>query len=184
MGRAKGSNMHYMRSFVLQRWGADAMERVLAELEPHEAAEVRALVPMTWHDLALQHRLLRTIDRVLGDGDGSLVPAIGRYEADRDLKIVIRLVLRLANPAFVLEKAGEYWRRFYDQGRWEVTRHSPTRATGVLSGVAPFDPFFALYLHAYVHRLFELVGARDLKTTYSLDESVDPPVLRIDGEWR
>lgn len=184
MGRAKGSNMHHMRSFVLERWGPEGMERVFEALSPDDAAEVRALVPMTWHDLGLQHRLLRVIDEVHGDGDGSLVEEIGTYEADRDLKLIHRLFLRMANPAYVLEKAGEYWGRFYDTGTWEVTRHSPQRATGVLRGCAPFDPLFAVYLHSYIRRLFELVGARELRTARSLDETIEPPVLRIDGEWR
>jgi hypothetical protein len=139
---------------------------------------------MGWHDLARQHRFLRAIDDTLGSGDGTLVEEIGRFEADRDLRIVHRLFLRMANPAYVLEKAGQYWGRFYDTGTWKVTRHSPQHAEGVLSGCRPFDPLFAVYLNAYIHRLFELVGAKDMKTEWELDEAVVPPRLTLHGRWR
>jgi len=176
--------MHHMRSFVEGRWGHEGFERVLGTLERGEAAEIRALVPMTWHSLGLQHRLLRAIDDTLGEGDGELVREIGVYEANQDLRIIHRIFLRMANPAYVLEKAGQYWRRFYDTGRWEVTRHSAQHAVGVLRDCAPFDPLFAIYLHSYIHRLFELVGARDLQTDHSLDEGRTPPVLTVEGRWR
>ena len=184
MGRAKGSNMHHMRTFVVRRFGTSAWDDTLRQFSPAEAAELRALVPMTWHDLDLQHRLLQTVDRHLGSNDGSLADAIGRYEADQDLRLVHRIFLKMANPAFVLEQAGEYWRRFYDTGVWEIRRSSPQRATGVLAGVDPFDPLFARYLHAYIGRLFELVGAKELRTSYRVETRADQTSLIIEGSWR
>lgn len=176
--------MHHMRSFVLDRFGEHEWERVLSGMSPEDAGEVRALLLVGWHDLGLQHRLLRAIDATLGAGDLALVDEIGRFEADRDLKVVHRLFLRMANPAFVIEKAGQYWSRFYDTGQWEIRRIDSTHAIGMLREVDPFDDGFARYLHAYIHRMWELVGANDLTTSYSIQEEDGGPVLNVEGRWR
>src|SRR5437867_4483002 len=111
-----------MRSFVEKSHGPAGWERVLAALLPEDRAVASSVLPSGWYELATQHRLLRCIDTVLGNGDLALAPEIGRHEAEQDLSTVHRLFIRFTSPAYVLEKSGEYWRRFYDTGKWKVTR--------------------------------------------------------------
>lgn len=179
VAQAKGSNMHHMRTWVTAR-GESAWAELLSTMSPSDHEELLGLVPVGWYDLELQHRLLRAIDTRFGTGSGSLVRAIGRFEADQDLTIVHRMFLRLANPAYVLEKAGDYWSRFYDTGTWTVRRESKNRASGVLVGIRPFDPFFAQYLEAYIERMWELVGAKSLQVRAHLDADQ----FHIEGSWR
>ena len=89
----------------------------------------------------------------------------------------------MANPAYVLEKAGEYWSRFYDSGEWEVVRETPNRARGTLSGVQPFDPYLGIYVTEYCHRLFELVGAKEVRTSHRLQGPPDSPTIVLRVEW-
>ena len=120
MGRAKGSNMHHMRTWVVANHGRPAWTSLLESMSIEDRLELLGLVPIGWYELALQHRLLRSIDDYFGHGDGALIDVIGAYEADQDLKVIHRLFLSLANPAYVLEKSGDYWSRFYDTGQWTV----------------------------------------------------------------
>jgi hypothetical protein len=159
-GRTKGMNLLHMRSWVIERHGQDGWQRVRASLGPADAAVVASLVPVGWYDLRLQHRLLRTIDAVLGDGDLRLVPSIGRHAAMQDLTRIHKLFLRLATPAFVLQKASDYWSRFYDTGRWEVEPHGERGARGVLRDFAVPDRAFCLYLFSYIERTFRLTGVQ------------------------
>ena len=175
--------MHHMRTFVTDRFGRAGWERVIEKLPKSEIEEMRALLPMTWHDLDLQHRVLRLIDAEYGDGVGGLVPQIARFEADQDLRLLQRIFLRVANPAYVLEKAGEYWDRFYDSGAWEVVRESPNRARATLSGVMPFDDYFGTYVTEYCHRLFELVGAKSVSSSHRLTGPSDSPTIALRLEW-
>lgn len=152
--------MHHMRTWVERTHGPDAWIPLLESMATSDEAELRGLVAVGWYDLALQHRLLRQIDQHLGVGDGALADVIGAFEAEQDLTVIHRLFLRLASPAFVLEKAMDYWRRFYDTGHWEVRRAGPTSASGTLTGCEPLDPLFERYLCSYIRRMWELVGAR------------------------
>ena len=159
MSKAKGTNMLHMRSFVERMYGAAAWKKVLAALSDSDRAIVSSLTPTGWFDLDTQHRLLRCIDSTMGDGDLSLVPVIGVYEADQDLSTVHRLFERFTSPAYVLQKSGEYWRRFYDTGSWSVERGNRT-ATGRLLDFPITDDAFCKYLVAYITRMFLLAGAR------------------------
>ena len=159
MPKSKGTNLLHMRSYVERVHGPATWQKVLASLSAADHAIVSALSPSGWYPLETQHRLLRSIDRVVSKGDLALVPEIGRYEADQDLSTIHRLFVRLTSPAYVLEKAGEYWRRFYDTGRWDVVRGNGS-ATGRLAEFGMVDDAFCSYLAAYIHRMFQLAGAR------------------------
>ena len=180
MGRAKGSNMHHMRTWVAENHGADAWPALLESMDTVDRLELLGLVPVGWYELALQHRLLRAIDDYFGRGDGALIDVIGAYEADQDLKTIHRLFLRLANPAYVLEKSGDYWSRFYDTGEWSVVRLSPNSARGRLSGVEPFTEDFCRYLTAYIGQMWVLVGAKQLRQ----DTTMERTGFTIVGHWR
>ena len=160
MPKAKGTNMLHMRSFVERTYGSSEWQRVVDALSDSDRAIVSQLTPMGWYELATQHRLLRAIDGTLGKGDLGLVPVVGRYEADQDLSKIHRLFVKFTSPAYVLEKSGEYWRRFYDTGRWIVKRGEGT-ATGSLFDFGIVDGAFCTYLMAYIYRMFQLAGARE-----------------------
>ena len=180
MGQAKGTNLHHMFTWVEQRFGSEAWEKVLARLSPDDQTQARNVLPVRWYDLGLQHRVLRALDETLGQGDGTLVDAVGRYEADQDLSVIHRVFMRMASPSYILERSRDYWERFYDTGEWRVERISETRTRGELVDVDPFDPLFARYLHAYIRRMFELTGAQDLETSYR----VQGAGMVMEGQWR
>lgn len=179
MSRARGTNIHHMRAFIQQRFGADAWTRVLGAMTPSDAAELRSLVPVGWYELGLQYRLLRATGAVLGEGEGSFVEAIGQFEAQQDLTVVHRLFLRMANPGFVLQQSGRYWSRFYSSGTWEITRHSSTHAGGVLRELNPFDPLMAQYLHAYIREMWSLMGVEGVRTR----SWIEGETIYFDGDW-
>lgn len=181
--KAKGMNLLHMRNWVLQRYGETGWQRVVRALAPPDATVVASLVPVGWYDLSLQHRLVRTIDHTLGDGDLRLVPSIGRYEADQDLTRIHRLFLRLATPGFVLEKAGNYWSRLYDGGEWEVVRDTPNSARGVLRGLAPPDPAFCVYLWAYIEKMFRLTGVQGGNLTHTACVTRGADACVFEGTW-
>jgi hypothetical protein len=182
VAKAKGTNMLHMRSFVERTYGPSDWQRVLDSLVPSDRDVVTQLTPIGWYDLGTQHRLLRTIDATLGKGDLSLVPVVGRYEADQDLSTVHRLFVRFTSPAYVLEKSGEYWRRFYDTGRWTVQRGKDT-ATGSLFDFGIVDGAFCTYLAAYIYRMFQLAGARTGSLEHTECRARDGQACVFVGRW-
>lgn len=161
--QTKGVAFLGVKGYVLATFGEAGWQRVLDALDPADAETVRGALAVGWYDLHLYARFIRAIDAALGKGDLSQIRPMARFAAENDLKIYHRLFFRLLNPAAAVEKSGEYWRRYHDTGSWEMQRVSPTEAVGTLSGWGIADDAMCLELCAFMARLLELVGARNVK---------------------
>jgi predicted hydrocarbon binding protein len=159
MGRAKGTTFIHDEEYVLNKYGPETWARVIAAMGPGDA-EVRAsIIAVGWYDDGLLARSLTAMEQVLGERQPTIIEDLGRYAAEQDLKRFHRVFLRMANPAFVLEKATELWGRFFDTGAWEI-RRVPRGADAKLVGSEMVHEAFCRNLQAYLQRLFELVGAK------------------------
>jgi hypothetical protein len=167
MANTKGSAFVALKSFVTRRFGHKGWKRYLSCIEPKERNAVEMPSTKEWYDLGLWIRSLHVLKEVFGDEEPKVVYEFGRHEASRDLSTWQRLFLRTANPAYVLEKATEYWCKFCDFGSWKVERKGNKAATATLRGVPVVDALYCEELTGYLNRLFELVGAKNLQLEHS-----------------
>jgi predicted hydrocarbon binding protein len=170
----KGIGFTNVRNFVKEKWGDEGWEAVLQRLRPDDRDVLASVVPIGWYSLALYAQLIRAVDEVHGYGDLSVLVQLGRYEAEKDLTTIHRMLLRLVNPATVVEKSMDYWRRFHDTGTWNIRRVSPTEVEGLLEGWGVVDHALCRELGGYLARLLELVGARSVV--------VEHPRCRANGD--
>ena len=96
----------------------------MAHFLARTADAVNAVVGVRWYPLALYARLLRAIDQQIGAGDLRAIPPIGRFEAERDLPTIHRLLLKMVNPAYVVDKVAELWPRYHSTGELRSYRVS------------------------------------------------------------
>jgi hypothetical protein len=164
--RTKGVSFINVHAFGIQRAGDSGWQRVLGELTEADREELSTIVAVGWYDLGLYARLIRSVDRVLGAGNLVLLRELGRFEADRDLTTVHRLFIRMASPAWVIEKTMEYWRRFHDTGQWKVQRESSHAVNGTLLGWGVVDEALCIELMGYMPRVVELAGARSAQIAH------------------
>ena len=183
MTRSKGTNILNIREFVVQRMGQAAWDQLVAAMPEPDRATLTTVLAFGWYDFGLNARLLAQMVATLGQKDRALARQYGAFEAERDLTGVHRLFLRLANPAYVLEKAGEYWFRFYDTGTWTIQRHDGNHASGTLKGMDGTDEDYCAYLTAYVTRMFELVGAKEVRVTHPVCSARGGPHCVYDIHW-
>jgi predicted hydrocarbon binding protein len=165
--KTKGVSFINVQTFTLERYGLDGWVSVLAQLMPEDRRELDAIVTVGWYSLALYARLIRALDIVHGSHDLAMIVQLGRYEAERDLTTIQRAFLRMANPAFLLEKSAEYWRRFHDTGTWVIEREAPTRVRAYLDDWGVVDTALCRELVGYITRTFELVGARNVRLDHA-----------------
>jgi hypothetical protein len=184
MPASKGSFFVAMKKFVLERFGPEQWARLMGTLSSEDRAQIEAATSITWVDVDVRLRSLHAMREVLGSRDASLLTTFGRFEAENDLSTTQRLFLRLANPGYAMEKAGQYWRRFHDWGGLEVDRLSKheARATVVDSAVA--NELWCIQFQAYMGRVFELVGARDVKMEHVKCCARGDSTCVFEGSWR
>ena len=154
MAKVKGVVILNGRDYALANGGEEAWARVLERLGPEDRQSLAAVIPVGWYD-------------------------IGLY----DLKTIHRLFLRLATPAYVIERSAGFWGRFQDSGTWTVTREPPNRVRARLVDWGAQDELTCIRLAAYMFRLFQLVGARNGKLERVACRTRGDPACVFEGKW-
>jgi hypothetical protein len=168
LARTTGVNFSNALAFVRERFPEGAVAQVVARLGPADRELVEnGVQPRGWYDLEAYVRLIRAIDVTLGSGDLTLMPVLGRFEAERDRNFVKDLFLRMASPTWAIRMLTEYWREFHDSGRWTVHREGPRQMFGVLEEFGVADEALCLELTGYVARLMEFAGARNARMVHA-----------------
>jgi len=161
MAKVKGAVILNGRDFALATAGEHAWGRVLDRLGEEDRQAHAAVIPIGWYDIGLYDRTNRALAETLGGRAEDVMASAGRFAAEHDLKTTHRLFLRLANPAYVIERSASFWGRFQDSGTWTVERQPPNRMRATLAGWGARDELTCIRLGAYMFRLFQLVGARN-----------------------
>jgi hypothetical protein len=184
MAKLLGTGFLNVRSFVEGRFPDGSWDNVLAALAPEDRIQVRSALAVGWYDLSLFARTLRAMDRVAGQGDLGLLPDFGRFDAERDLQGLLRLLLRIGNPAFVMEQGARLWGKFQDSGRLTVERLERNHCRVELVDWGQADGALCLHLGHYFARLLELVGADGLRHRHAACRVEGAPTCSWDFEWR
>lgn len=185
--KTKGIGFTNVRGFTHARFGEEGWEALIAALSLSDREELQSIIPIGWYSLPLYVRLIRKLDTLHGASDLALLQQLGRYEAEQDLSTVQRTFLRLMNPAFIVEKTGEYWKRFHDTGSWRVERDATEGGRGgvnaCLDGWGVVDAALCLELTAYVGRLLELSGAKNVSIEHSRCRARGDAQCVFHGRW-
>ena len=164
--KTKGTVIAAIQSYASTRFGADGRERLLSALEPEDASTLRSVVPIGWYPTGLTMRTLDALRATFAPEAPNLLGDYGVYAAESDLTVFHRVFLRMANPAFVIEKTGEYWSRFHTHGHWVVERTHPS---GMIATLRDFEGarVYCDALTPYIRRMLELVGARTVRSSHA-----------------
>jgi hypothetical protein len=183
MARSRGTSLLNNAAWIEHRFGAAGWQRLLDAVSAEDRRTLTSVVAVGWYDLGVEIRMLDAIDQVLVRGDRKLLDEMGRFTADHDFGGVQRLFFRLANPAYVMEKAMSYWNRYYDGGRWEI-RRLPGGADGELIDFASPNEIFCIVTTGYLARMFELVGAKEVRVEHPRCRGRGDATCLFQGRWR
>ncbi|GAB5548792.1 MAG: hypothetical protein SangKO_085520 [Sandaracinaceae bacterium] len=182
--RVKGS-LVLAASEHLREADAPGFERARARLDDDVAARIAGvMLPMAWIELGDYAELLRSAERELGVGDGSLSIQIGRATAERELTTTHRLFMQTATPTMAVERIPQLFRTYHSAGRAEIERASAGGFRVVMHDVVPDTLTHAMALSGFWQRLLELAGGRDVKASVvSCRERGDDATVTI-LRWR
>lgn len=110
------------RWLYLHSRGRDAEAQVLAALPEELRTELPAFLETRWYPFEWFVTITETIDRVLGEGDLALAYEMGRFNCDRNLTTLMRLVFKFGNVGWLLDRAAKAWDTQYDEGTMKVVR--------------------------------------------------------------
>lgn len=137
LGKAKGSVLIHLRSFVEKFHGASAWQRVVIELPAEDRTVLNGLVIHGgWYPVGVWNRALKTyLTHHFPDVDDGM-RQVSQFIANEDLNSVYKMVLRLGSPEFLLKRTDSLWSRYFDAGkmfheeigprRWKLLLDAPT----------------------------------------------------------
>jgi hypothetical protein len=181
-GQVKGVSFVAVKRFVEPR-DASKWAPILDSLLPADAELVRSALAMGWYRTESYESLIATVDRALGDGKLGILGDFGRFQAEHDLNLFYRIVLRFWSPAVLIEKTAEMWGKYHDTGTWEVRRESEMHVVAFLGQWLGASEIMCAGLVAYVERLFELVGAKGVRVQHPECVTRGAPRCQFVVEW-
>jgi hypothetical protein len=156
----KGICFVNIRHFVKDKFGDEMWERVLAALNEADRDIAITVGALAWYDVTVFGRLLRTVDKVCGKGDLSLIKEIGRYEAEHDFNRTVRLFLRAVDPVSLIKMGQRLWSHFQSSGEIDI-EEVPGGINAVVNGWVT-DEAQCVELLAYVQRTIEFSGGKNV----------------------
>jgi predicted hydrocarbon binding protein len=180
-GTVKGVGLANTRRFTVEKHGEVGWTRLLERLSVEDREVLSSAITAGWYDIALIDR----VNHAFAECCGGLGAAreLGRYAAEQDLKTIHRMFLRLANPAYALEKCVELWRRYNTTGQWSVERPAPNHVRATLRGWGERDTATCARLTGHLERLLELVGARNATVEHSRCVARGDEACVFEGKW-
>lgn len=161
----KGLSFVAVRDYVGAEFDERAWAEVLGTLSARDAETLKTVVGVGWYPIDLYSRLIRAADTTLGKGDLGMVRRVTRFEAERDLPTIHRLLLRIVRPTFVIEKMGELWSRYNSTGRFVIELRGERGVEGTIHDWSN-DRALCLGTQHYADRALELAGARGVRTQH------------------
>ena len=134
---------------------AGAWADVTSRLPSEDRATLDGVISAVWYDVGLYDRLHVALSEELGEGS---MRDLGRFSAEGDLTTVHRLFLRMASPTFLVQRYGEYWRRYQTSGTWSIAGTPPWKVRARLDDWASQVEATRVRLVAYIERMLELTG--------------------------
>lgn len=188
MPRLKGQVFLAVTDHVALEHGRDGYELLRNTLSPAERAEIDAIGWGAWRPFDLWLSLARAAALLFGGGtlDGQLafIERAGAFGAERDLTVMRRMLLRVASPSLMVERAATLWTQFVDVG------HLTSQMVGERRGEAEIldwprpEPLLCAMMQGWMRRNLELCGAHEVAIVHSECRGHGDAACRWTAGWR
>jgi len=135
--RIKGLAFAHLEEFIVSQHGEAGMQRVLARLSPETGKILRSWNASQWYPMQNVVDIDLAVVNALYGGDVKQAYFIGRFDLDRSVRQVYRLLFRFLEPTFLLKRSAKLWSNYYDRGALTIEQ---TQERLVLIRLSDFDP--------------------------------------------
>ena len=119
--KARGPNFVYTKKFVLQEYGAEVWEKLLASL-PADAKEIWLGPPLAnrSYPFVSFKQMVNALSKENGNMKEAETARLYEFIADSSLSILYKAFFHFSNPSFVIKNYPKLWDRFFEAGKVEV----------------------------------------------------------------
>lgn len=124
-GNAKGLLFNYLRDYVQAQEGEGAWPGLLAGLPAEDRDALGGiLLASGWYPIRAWNRLVEAQMRRSKDPPAAMA-AFCTYLGDRELNTLLKMMLKLGWPEFLLKRTDFLWARYFDVGTFSAEEVAP-----------------------------------------------------------
>jgi uncharacterized protein (TIGR02265 family) len=184
MAQVKGTAVQSSLRYVRERFGEEAVTRVLAALpEADRVALGQGILPSSWYPMDAFLRFMQEAERQLGAQEPDVVRKMGRASCDYGVKGAYKIFFKVGSPEFIISRAAPAFSSYYDTGELRIVERGPGQVAAEITGLEGGAPQFCERIFGWMQRTLELAGARNLRSVHSACVHRGDPVCRFEGSW-
>jgi len=181
----KGTAVTTIPLFVKKKHGEAAYEKWLGALSPKARGAFSGMVlSSAWYPL---HEMLVEPTQAICDMfyGGSMQGAVelGRLSADHGLRGVYRLFVRVSNPEFIIQRAGQILPTYYRPSGMKVTEHARGRAVVRVTEFPEPHPVVEHRILGWMGQALEICGVKNVRGAIRSSMASGAPHTEFDLTW-
>ena len=164
MARIKGTGVLSSVLYFKDQWGEAGLEKIKAACTGAARDMLaRPVLPVVWYPDQAMIDMLLVADKVCGRGDKNVLRAIGRFDAERNLRGVYKMFISLTSPHFLIKNAARVWRQFFDEGDVETRHFEETSGVLVVRNFSDMPLYHEVNQMPFMERALEMCGCRNVR---------------------
>jgi predicted hydrocarbon binding protein len=182
--KIRGGILLARKAFVLENFGREAWDGVLATLPVEDRAVLRGvLIQIGWYPFELNEHLDQAIFSELGKNDSSIFESIGAKSARENLSGSQNPFIQPGNPQAFMKQAGIIYKFYYDTGRREY--EVMDSASGILTtyDAETYSKVDCLTVIGWYKEALKMCGAREADIKETQCRAKGDPVCRYEIHW-
>ena len=134
-GNAKGLLFGHLQEFATKNSGPDAYAKTIAALGPEDRDDLNGIVLAGgWYPVGTWNRALDMYLRTYHANPKKGMDAFSVLLGDRELTGIVKFVLKLGSPEFMMKRTNFLWARYFDQGTFSAQELGPRQFKLTLEG--------------------------------------------------
>ncbi|MBN1594839.1 hypothetical protein JW933_02830 [candidate division FCPU426 bacterium] len=165
MGRSKGVGVVELKKIFSQK-GRALEETLISRLDEDSARIYRFSVEASWIPLEVMASIYETAAGVLYPDEQDGLFKIGEAQAKNQLTGIYRIIMKIINVPYLIEKTAKLWKLYYDQGEAHTEKQESTNLAVMVVTGFPELPFpNRETTRGYVAGAIGLTGGKNVKVT-------------------
>ena len=183
MAQVKGTAVVASVRYVRERFGDEALARVLERLPAEESRVLGGgILASAWYPMPLFLDFMQEVERQLAAQEPQVIRRMGRASAEYGITGVYKIFFKLGSPEFIIGRAARVFGSYYDTGEIVVVESRAGRAVLDLGGFAG-APQFCERILGWMEKTVEMAGAKKLRSDHPHCVHRGDASCRFVGDW-
>lgn len=162
MAQIKGTAILGTIKYIKEQDSAGGVEALVAGLDPSVRSVFdERIQSLLWYPYPAYAGLLEAVDRELGRDDLTLMPELGRFAAEADIRGFWKAMVSLFSPRRILTQTDYFWRKHCDTGVFEATDVAPRSGAVELRDFPAVSPAHCRLLIGWLNGIGLAIGAKN-----------------------